>query len=231
MIGWIKLHRQLLESELWKCESFTRGQAWVDLILLANHQDSYFYKRGNKIDVKRGQIGRSEVELSDRWKWSRTKVRKFLNDMEKEQQIIQQKTTVTQILTVVNYDLYQQKEQQSGQQKDSRKTAEKHIQECKEGKNVEEETKGFVSFAKSLQSIGAKKPLINDWLKVRRTKKATNTETAFNGFQTQVEISGKDVNEILELCVNESWSGFKAEWINGKIVKETALIGKNGHKF
>lgn len=124
MEGWIKLHRSLLESDVWVCEPFSRGQAWVDLLLLANHKDSFFYKRGNKIDVKRGQLGRSSVELSDRWSWSRSKVNKFLKDLEKEQQIKVIKTSVTQIVTIINYDEFQQKEQQTEQQKDSRRAAE-----------------------------------------------------------------------------------------------------------
>ena len=128
--GWVKIHRCLQDNPLWSCEKFTRGQAWIDLILLANHKDSFFYKRGVKIDVTRGQCGRSEVELADRWKWSRTKVRKFLKDLEKEQQIKQQKTNVSLVVTILNYNKYQEKEQQ----KDTKKTPEKHIQERKEGK-------------------------------------------------------------------------------------------------
>ena len=124
MEGWIKLHRGLLESNVWTCEPFSRGQAWVDLLLLANHKDTFFYKRGHKIDVKRGQLGRSAVELSDRWKWSRSKVNKFLKDLEKEQQIKQQKNNVTQVITIINYGEYQQKEQQTEQQKSSRSAAE-----------------------------------------------------------------------------------------------------------
>jgi hypothetical protein len=134
MEGWIKLHRQLLESDVWTCEPFSRGQAWVDLLLLANHKNSFFYKRGNKIDVKRGQLARSVVELSDRWKWSRSKVNKFLKDLEKEQQIIQQKTNVTQLVTLINYDEFQEKEQQIIQQKSSRSAAE--VQQKDTYKNV-----------------------------------------------------------------------------------------------
>lgn len=137
MKGWVKLHRKLSDSPIWFCEKFTRGQAWVDLILLANHQDSYFYKRGVKIDVKRGQVGRSEVELSDRWKWSRSKVRKFLNDLEKEQQIKQHKTNVTQLISILNYDNYQQKEQQTEQQKDSKRTAKEQQKDTYKNVNKE----------------------------------------------------------------------------------------------
>ena len=132
MEGWIKLHRKIQDNPLWTCEPFTRGQAWVDLLLLANHEYGFFFKRGVKIEVSRGQVGVSEVGLSDRWKWSRSKVRKFLNDLKKEQQIEIVKSNVSQIVTLINYAEYQQKEQQHEQQKDSRKTAERHKQECKE---------------------------------------------------------------------------------------------------
>lgn len=127
MEGWIKLHRSLLESDFWKCETFSRGQAWVDLLMLANFKDSFFYKRGVKIDVKRGQLGRSEVELSDRWKWSRSKVRKFLKDLEKEQQIKVVKSSVTQVITIIKYNDFQSEEQQ----KDSKRTAERQQKDIK----------------------------------------------------------------------------------------------------
>jgi len=140
MEGWIKLHRKLSDNPLWTCEPFTRGQAWVDLVLLANHEYGFFYKRGVKIEVQRGQVGVSEIGLSDRWKWSRSKVRKFLKDLEKEQQTIQQKTNITQIVTIVNYDLYQSKEQQTIQQKDSKKTTKEQQKDTnKNDKNNKEE--------------------------------------------------------------------------------------------
>lgn len=138
--GWIKLHRKIQDNPLWRCEPFTRGQAWVDLLLLANHNDNFFYKRGVKVDIQRGQVGVSEVGLSDRWKWSRNKVRKFLNDLEKEQQIKQQKTNVTQIVTIINYSQYQEKEQQTEQQKDTKRTAEGQQKDTnKNDKNVKKE--------------------------------------------------------------------------------------------
>jgi len=119
--GWIKLHRQIADNPLWKCESFSRGQAWVDLILLANHKNSFFYKRGIKIDVKRGQLGISEKGLSDRWKWSRNKVKKFLKDLEKEHQIKIEKSNVTQVVTVLNYNEFQQERTPSGTPNDTPK--------------------------------------------------------------------------------------------------------------
>ena len=57
--GWVSLHRKISDNPLWLAEPFTRGQAWVDIFLQANHKDKWFIVRGNRVDVKRGQVGRS----------------------------------------------------------------------------------------------------------------------------------------------------------------------------
>ena len=105
--GWVKLHRKILGNYLWLSEPFTRGQAWVDLIILTNHEEASFRVRGVKIELKRGQCGWSELSLSERWKWSRGKVRRFLKELENERQIVQQKNNITTVITIVNYDEYQ----------------------------------------------------------------------------------------------------------------------------
>ena len=122
--GWISLHRKIQSNPYWLSEPFTRGQAWVDLLLLANHKDNFIRVRGMKINVKRGQVGMSQVKLSERWKWSKGKLVRFLNELESEQQIEQQKNNVSSLISISNYDEYQQVgqqiEQQTGQQTDSR---------------------------------------------------------------------------------------------------------------
>jgi hypothetical protein len=98
-------------------------QAWIDLLLIANHKESFFYIRGNKIVVGRGQIGMGSQALAKRWKWSRGKVERFLNHLENEHQIEQQKSFVTTLILICNYETYQQNGQQIEQQTDSRRTA------------------------------------------------------------------------------------------------------------
>jgi len=107
--GWIKLHRRIAQDSMWEKKPFSPGQAWVDLILLANHKDGYITVRGNHVDVKRGQVGWSELSLSERWGWSRGKVNRFLSQIEheREQKIVQQKNRITTVITILNYDLYQ----------------------------------------------------------------------------------------------------------------------------
>lgn len=87
---------------------------------------------------------------------------------------------------------------------------------------LEKETK-FI-FKTALIKYGFKKELVEDWIKVRKTKRLTNTETAFNKFITQVEKSGKDINEILKICVEKSWGGFDSEWLTN-INKQSSGVG------
>lgn len=192
MDGWIKLHRRIAENPLWRCEQFSRGQAWVDLLLLANFNKSFFYKRGVKIDVNRGQVARSEVELSDRWRWSRTKVRSFLNDLEKEQQIIQHKNNVCLLVTIVNYDLYQQEEQQNRQQKNSRKTAKEQQKNTLEEREEEREEKEEKEIEEA--HTPSKFDIFNDWLKENYPNVASmKTQMTEQNLKNLIDTYGKDV--------------------------------------
>lgn len=116
MTGWISIHRKITENPLWLSEPFTRAQAWIDLLILSNHKDGFIYVRGNKIDVKRGQVGWSVQKLSKRWRWSVGKTNRFLNELETEGQIDRQKNRVSSVISIVKYDEYQINETQTDRQ-------------------------------------------------------------------------------------------------------------------
>lgn len=119
-MGWIKIHRNITENPMYFSEPFTRMQAWIDLLLVANYRDSVIYVRGNKVDVKRGQIAKSQDFFATRWKWSRGKVIRFLDELQKCGQIVQQKSNVITLISVVNYEYYQQDGTTDEPQTDSR---------------------------------------------------------------------------------------------------------------
>lgn len=78
---------------------------------------------------------------------------------------------------------------------------------------LEKETKDVrFNFKHELFKLSGNQDLVNDWMAVRKTKRATNTKTAFDGFLSEVVKSGLDINDVLRKCVMQSWSGFKAEW-------------------
>jgi hypothetical protein len=105
--GWIKLHRKVQDSPQWLKKPFGKGRAWVDLLMLANHAPGFIEVRGLRLPVNRGEIGWSQPELAKRFGWSRGKVKRFLNELEMDNQIVQQKNNVSTLITIVNYDKYQ----------------------------------------------------------------------------------------------------------------------------
>jgi hypothetical protein len=71
-------------------------------------------------------------------------------------------------------------------------------------------------FKKSLIEIGVEKNIIEDWLKVRKNKKASNTETAFNRIKNEIELSGLLANECIKIAAERSWQGFNHKWLNNE---------------
>jgi hypothetical protein len=118
-------------------------------------------------------------------------------------------------------------------------TYEKHMENENENENIIDNEvlikKTKFNFLKSLVDLGIDENLAIDWLSVRKTKKLTNTQTSFNNLKIEFEKSGKEINEIINKCVTESWGGFKASWNwnnnfnntnqNGT-TKEKPLIGR-----
>ena len=119
MFGYIKLHRRLMESPIWTSEKFTRGQAWVDLILKANAQPGYVRKHGSRINLERGDVGYSIKELSRQWGWSESKTRRYLKELEDDGMVTLKKTNVSCTITLLNYDYWQSNDWQTRRDDDS----------------------------------------------------------------------------------------------------------------
>lgn len=108
--SWIRLHRKLMDDPLYFAEPFTKMQAWIDLLLLANFADRVTFIRGNRVTIKRGQVAYSREWFSGRWRWSRGRVERFLSMLENDRKIVQRKSHIISIVTIVNYDFYQKTE-------------------------------------------------------------------------------------------------------------------------
>jgi hypothetical protein len=67
-------------------------------------------------------------------------------------------------------------------------------------------------FKKSLLSLNVPENIVNDWIKVRKNKKATNTETAFKKIANEIAKAKITPSEAIQLCVERSWSGFQSDW-------------------
>lgn len=112
MEGWIYLHRSLKENWVWNDKPFSRGQAWIDILFSANYKENKFPLGDEVVIVERGSFITSELKLMERWGWSKTKVRTFLNQLQNDGMIIKKSDRKKTTLTVCNYDTYQVLENQ-----------------------------------------------------------------------------------------------------------------------
>lgn len=108
MGGWIKLHRQVQESWIWRDKPFSKSAAWVDLLLLASHKGEKFPCDGKIVEGKRGVVYRSILNLSERWGWDRKKTRRFLSELESDGMVCVNSTTHGTTIDIVNYDKFQE---------------------------------------------------------------------------------------------------------------------------
>ena len=106
MEGFIPINRKLFEHWLWQDKPYAKGQAWIDLISLANFKDRKIPFKDGVAVLKRGEINSSLGTLAVRWGWSRMSVKRFLNVLECDKMVTVNSTTHGTVITLVNYSLY-----------------------------------------------------------------------------------------------------------------------------
>lgn len=87
--------------------------------------------------------------------------------------------------------------------------------------NAEKETSPPVApapppfnFRKAMLAEGFAPELVDEWLKIRKAKKAINSELAFKTFIEQVRKTNQDINAVLSIIVQKQWKGFEADWLH-----------------
>lgn len=125
MEGYIKLYRKIRDSCIWhEKEPFDKRSAWIDLILSANHEDKSIMFGNQIILVERGSFITSITKLAEKWHWSRTKTRAFLEVLKQDSMIDTEKDIRKTTVKVLNYRLYQSRD---NTKKTEEKTEEKTV--------------------------------------------------------------------------------------------------------
>lgn len=107
--GWIKLYRQITDTYIWEAnEPFDRRSAWIDLLLMANHEErSFLLRNGQNQIVQEGQLFTSSGHLAKRWHWSRGRVNRYLVLLSEQGMCKVSGTPSGTLLTLVNYGNFQ----------------------------------------------------------------------------------------------------------------------------
>lgn len=138
MEGWIKLYKQVQDNVLWQDKPFSRGQAWIDLLLMANYADGEMLSKGTIVHIKRGQVFRTQKHLSERWGWSIKKVRGFLLLLEKQKMATVEGIAQGMLITVEKYEFFQCQGQGYGIQEGTEEGMNRATQGRQKKKNKEE---------------------------------------------------------------------------------------------
>ena len=72
------------------------------------------------------------------------------------------------------------------------------------------------NFLSALKSLGVTEEVAQAWMEVRKTKRATNTRIAFDRIRSEIAKAGYAPDKCIRTAVENSWSGFKAEWMPAK---------------
>ncbi len=210
MNGWVLIHKKITEWQ-WYRESETL-HLFLHLLVMANFKD----KEWRGITIKRGQLVTGRKSLARETGLSERQIRTSLNRLKSTSELTIKSTNRYSIITIQNYDEYQSELQDSDQQIDQ-PNANKRPASDHDLKNIKKKKENNTfSFLKNLIEKGVVEQVAKDWLEVRRRKKASNTETAFKGLETQIVKSGLDWNEAITIAVTHSWAGFNADWVTNK---------------
>lgn len=218
MEGWIKLHRKMIDWE-WYKDSNT-FHLFAHLLFSANYKKTKW--RG--IEIERGQLLTGRDQLSANTGISTQSIRTSLERLKSTNEITIKSTSKFSIITICNYDKYQddekpinqQSNQQSNQQLTSNQPATNHIQESKEGKELKEGKKkdttsslqaSFDVFYTAYPKHKAKDSAIKAWKKLN--PEASLLQTILRAIEVAKDTDSwkKD---------NGTYIPLPATWLNGK---------------
>lgn len=102
-----QMQRGWMDHPLFEGEKYTRAQAWEWMISEAAWKDTIKRLNGNIMPIKRGQFSHSIRFMAERFRWPKSNVSRFIQEIHKEGMIILDNGTKQSLITVCNYESYQ----------------------------------------------------------------------------------------------------------------------------
>lgn len=214
-------------SDFWtEQREFSRAEAWLDLLNIVEFVRSSKFIRGKRIDVEVGEVIASGRYLAERWQWSHKRVRNFLSDLERAQQITQRRAQGENIITLVKYAYYNSSTQPTGTPEGTPKgtggahRGHKYIEENKENeenKGADAPTTIFSFLPQDFSDSQKFCESWKNWLFYRRERKLARwTPSTLKRQAKQLEAWGVDTSiSNIETSITNGWQGLFAEKKSG----------------
>lgn len=236
MSGFVKSQRSRFKHPLFKSQKFCRGYAWDWVVAHAVYKNHDIEVKGKIVTLHRGQLSYSIRYMAKAWNWDKAAVSRFIARLKTETMIETETETGQLIVTVCNYDKYQDDQSttetatETGndtevrQQRDSSETNKK---KDKKDKTLGPDESDLFSANGKTQKPKRKsitKHSFPEWIKPdhaqgildqRRGKKAPVTDFWFKHFIKKLETVKErkgDPNAAIAMIIDKNWMGFEADW-------------------
>lgn len=223
MAGWIKLHRTLFDH--WIAQDNDYLAVWVRMLTEANFEDKSRLFNGSLVKVERGQIIFGLQAWSEKTGVSISKLRRLISMLESDSMISRQAFNKFSLISITNYDSHQASDRQDDKQtagepqaNDRQPATPKEVNKSKNGKNGKNGKNNIGDLDFSLWPEMPSKQLFEDWIAVRKVKRAAMTQTAIDqmGHELQKAAAmGWSVEDALSHAVASGWQGLNAKWLAG----------------
>ena len=139
-MSFVQIPRESIDKFLW--DAMSDREAFMDLFVIANYKEGYIKIRNwERILIYPWEVWWSNDSLATRWKWSRWKVSRFLNVLEKEWEIEQQNFGINfKKIRLLWWIIEQQIEQQTDDKWSNKRTTNDTLSNNEDKENKENKT-------------------------------------------------------------------------------------------
>lgn len=147
--GWIKLHRKIIDSALYKSLDSKQRDIMIQCLLLANHTENEWIFHGNTYKCKAGQFYTSLSEIKEKCSKDVTlqNIRTCFSILEKCKFLTKESTNKNSLITITKWASYQDKQSETNTQPNRQLTSDqqalnKQLTTIKKDKEEEEGKEG-----------------------------------------------------------------------------------------
>lgn len=192
MQGWVKLHRELMEKPIWESSTLEQKVILITLMMMANHKEKEWEFNGQKYVAKPGQFVTSLESIAKKagQDISIKNVRTALKRFENYGFLANQSTNRNRLITIVNWELYQSKDDEvasqtasNGQATGKQRATNKNVRkkECKKKQYAEFVSLEETEYNKLVVEHG--EPAVKEMIRILDNYKGSTGKTYKNDYR------------------------------------------------
>lgn len=221
--GYVKVWRKLEDSGLLQMPNTLA--LFMFLLMKASRTKRKVGTNTGVVELLPGQFISGRKQLAELLEQGEQQIRTSLNRLHEMEIITSISTSKYTVYTIVNYELYQDGNQQvtstaTNSQPASQPADNQQLTTKQECINISTSLRSVDKRKKSALSLLLERDipeqLAKDWLLIRDKKRQPLTETSLRGTIREAAAAHYSLEQAITVCCENSWAGFKAEYVLNK---------------